>query len=116
MSGVDVGLHTRRGKRALLTAPTRLALPEKRRDPLLRIRRQIARRHQLAARRPRTPLHLRDYRLENRLDLLHQLAADVEDFAVFVDVAPGHLREIVAGAEDLACRRQDHRPNLAVAA
>ena len=42
--------------------------------------------------------------------------ADIEDAAVFVDVAAGHLAEIVAGAEDLAGGGENHRADLAIAA
>ena len=46
----------------------------------------------------------------------HQLGADVEDLAVFVDVAAGHLAQVVAGAEDLAGGGENDGADLAVAA
>ena len=78
--------------------------------------RQVAGGHQLAAGGGGDALHLGDHRLRNGLNLRHQLRAHVEDAAVFVDVAAGHLAKIVAGAEDLAGRRQNHGADLAVAA
>ena len=42
--------------------------------------------------------------------------AHVEDPAVFIDVAAGHLAEIVAGAKYFAASGQNHRADLAIAA
>ena len=58
-------LYSRRGKRRLVGGDG-----------------EIARGHQLAARRGGNALHLRDHRLRNGLDARHQLGADVEDLAV----------------------------------
>ena len=40
----------------------------------------------------------------------------MEDAAVCVNVAAGHLREVVAGAEDATCRRQNDGARFAAAA
>jgi hypothetical protein len=53
--------------------------------------RQIAGGHQLASGGGGDALHFGDDRLRNGLDLHHELGADVEDAAVFVDVPAGHL-------------------------
>ena len=64
----------------------------------------------------RNALYLGDHGLWDRLNLRHQLGADVEDAAVFVDVAAGHFQEVVAGAEDFSPRRKNNSPDLAIAA
>ena len=76
--------------------------------------REIASGHQLAPRSRRQPLDLRDHRLRNRLDLRHQIRADVEYLSVFVDIAPCHLGQVVARAEYLSGRRKDDRPDFPV--
>ena len=63
-----------------------------------------------------TPCTCGDDGLRNRVDLQHQLAANVEDLAVCVDVAAGHLGEIVAGAEDFAGSGENDGADFAVAA
>ncbi len=92
-------LHARRGERGFLGGDG-----------------EIAGGHQLASRGRRDALHFGDHGLRNGLHFLHQLAADVEDAAILVDVAAGHLRQIVAGAEDFAGGRQNHGADLAIAA
>ena len=77
---------------------------------------EIAGGDQLAAGRGGDTLDFGDDGLRDGLELLHQLGADIEDAAVFVDVAAGHLAEVVAGAEDLAGGGEDDGANLAIAA
>jgi hypothetical protein len=61
-------------------------------------------------------LHLGDHRLRDGRNLHHQLAAQVENQAVFVDFAAGHLGEVVTGAEDASGGGQDHGADAAIAA
>lgn len=77
---------------------------------------EIAGGHQLASGGRGDPLYLGDYGLRNGLQRLHETGADVEDAAVFIDVAAGHLGEIVAGAEDFARGGEDDGAGLAIAA
>jgi hypothetical protein len=57
---------------------------------------QVAGGEQLAAGRGCHAMHLGDDRLRNGLDPEHELAADVEDAAIFADIAAGHFGKVVA--------------------
>ena len=77
---------------------------------------QIAGSHELAPGRGRDALHLGDHRLRDGLDTGHQLGADIEKAAVFVDIAPDHFGEVVAGGEDFTRRGQDDDAKFAAGA
>src|SRR5829696_1778455 len=53
-------------------------------------------------------MYLGYHGLGNRLDGLHQLAADVEEVAVEIGVASYHLREVMASAKGGAVGAKDH--------
>src|ERR1019366_5326007 len=77
---------------------------------------EMAGSHQLAPGGGGDALHFGDHGLWNGLQLLHEFGADVEDLAVFVDIAAGQLAKIVAGAKDFAGGGEDHGADLAIAA
>src|ERR1019366_2946824 len=76
--------------------------------------REVARRHELASGRGGETLNLGDDRLRNRLDLRHQLGADVEDLTGVVDVPSDQLAEIVPRAVSLSGRGEDDGAELPV--
>src|ERR1019366_1016700 len=77
---------------------------------------EMAGSHQLAPGGGGDALHFGDHGLWNGLQFLHEFGADVEDLAVFVDVAAGQLAKIVAGAKDIPGGGEDHGADLAIAA
>src|SRR5208337_5139302 len=64
--------------------------------------------HQLAAGGGGDALHLCDDRLRYGLDAGHKLGADVEDFAVVVEVTADHLAEVMAGGENFSRGGENH--------
>ena len=63
---------------------------------------QIARGRQLAACGSGNALHFGDYRLWNRLNLLHQIGAGLEQLAIVAHRAAHHLIQIMPCGKDLA--------------
>ena len=55
-------------------------------------------------------VHLRDHRLRDAVDRLHQHGADVEEPLVEVGVATDHLAQVVAGARTPARRPRSRSP------
>ena len=76
--------------------------------------REVAARHELAARRSGKTLDLRDHHLRHRGKRLHQLGAHSEKPPHSRKVAPVHVRKVMTGGEDGPFGRDDDAARFAL--